>query len=596
MRALLKPRPYQEDALQALTGKERELVVLPTGGGKTVVFAHKGARYIEANRGFRFIVLVHTDELVAQAYEKLLKIAPHLNIGIVKGSRREIHADGIVASVQTLRNDKVLQSITCVGLIIVDEAHHALAASYIKIMRHFGSFDGRCETVGFTATPMRGDGKSLYPTWERVAFQRDISWMVRKRYLVPPKGKAVQVPDLDLRNVKATRADYRDGELGEALAESLAPELVAKAWLEHAEGRKTLGFAPTVESAGVFAAAFEDAGIPCAVIHGGLPLGDKDNPAPGTRRRILADHRAGKFKVLWNCMILTEGYDDPEVSCIIVARPTKSKGLYIQIVGRGLRVDEGRPYEEQDCLILDVVGAAGIHADLRSLADLSEKPIKEGEAHSGKTLIELEDEFDAGEGVEADTPQFYTGDVVVTDFDPLGNASSKVWLKTKGGTFFIPAGMSAYVFICQYPEPGQWSVAWCTKEPSQRRYDCGEGEEGVPRLTCTCGMRCPGRPVGMTIHRGLPLDQAMIWAGDLAVDMGTDLNTAKKAAPWRKKPASPKLISFAKGLGIKLTEVRDPASGMVTGVRERMGEVSDRVTIVTGGRRIDPLVERLRQR
>lgn len=600
MKQALPLRPYQRESLEALTGKERELIVLPTGGGKTVVFSHKSLRFLADHRGSRVIVLVHTDELVAQAHEKITKVAPKLDVGIVKGTRRDFYADVIVASVQTLRNPKVHTQITCVGLIIVDEAHHALANSYITIMKHFGCFEAdasgglRCQTVGFTATPMRGDGKSLFPTWTRVAFQRDISWMVRKRYLVPPRGKAVRVPDLDLRKVKSTSKDFREGELGEALAESLAPELVAKAWLEHATApgssgyRKTLGFAPTVDSASVFAAAFEDLGVSCAVIHGGLPEGSRENPAPGTRRRILADHRAGKFQVLWNCMILTEGYDDPSVSCIIVARPTKSKGLYIQIVGRGLRVDEELPYEGQDCLILDVVGAAGIHSDLRSLADLSERPLKAEDAHSSKTLVELEDEFDAGLGLEEEAPAFYTGEVEVHDFDPLGNATSKVWLKTKGGNFFVPAGTRAYVFIMQYPEPGQWSVCWCGKESMDQ---FTPDAEGIPR---------PGgpgrRPIGMTVHRGLPLDQAMVWAEDLAVDMGVDLNTARKNAPWRKKPASLKLINYAKALGVPLTPIMDPASGLVTGVKERMGELSDKVTMVAATRRIDPMVKAVLER
>jgi superfamily II DNA or RNA helicase len=636
VRAILKPRPYQREALDALTGKERELIVLPTGGGKTVVFAHLSAEFLAAHRDLRVIVVVHTDELVKQAYDKIRRVAPHLSIGILKGTRREVTADVVVASVQTLKGDKALQSLTCVGLIIIDEAHHVLAASYQKVLTYFGAFDDKVQVVGFTATPMRGDGKSLFPTFTRVAFQRDISWMIRKRYLKPPRGKTVRVPDLDLRKVKSTKADYREGELGEALAESLAPELVAKAWLEHAittcpdccKGpdddpiawcdcipheecagpcrnrahaaghghRKSLGFAPTVASAEVFAEAFRDAGIKCEVIHGGLPDGDEQNPEPGTRRRILADHREGLFPVLWNCMILTEGYDDPEVSCIVMARPTKSKGLYIQIVGRGLRVDEALPWEGQDCLLLDVVGSATLHGDLRCLADLSERPLKEEDARSGKTLVELEDEFDAGPGIAPDGPEWYAGPVEVHDFDPLGNATSKVWLKTKGGTYFVPSGKSAYVFICQYPAPGQWSVAWCTTGTMDRRYDCGEGEEGVPRPHCTCGNRCPGRPVGMTIHRGLPLDQAMVWAEDLAVDMGTDLNASNKRAPWRKRPASEKLVTLARGLGIKLTETRDAQSGMVLGVQERMGEVSDKVTVVLGSRRIDPLVARIRQR
>lgn len=578
MKQALPLRGYQREALASLNGTERELIVLPTGGGKTVVFSHGSLEFLKEHKGSRVIVVVHTDELVQQAYEKIKKVAPKLNVGIVKGARKDIYADVIVASVQTLRNPKVHSAITCVGLLIIDEAHHALAASYITVMKHFGSFDGRCQTVGFTATPMRGDGKTLFPTWERVAFQRDISWMVRKRFLVPPKGKAVRVPDLDLRKVKMSGKDYRDGELGEALSESLAPELVAQAWMEHAKERKTLGFAPTVASAEVFAQAFTDLGIESAVIHGGLPLEQ--------RKAILRAHRTGMVRVLWNCMILTEGYDDPSVSCIIVARPTKSKGLYIQIVGRGLRVDEELPYEGQDCLVLDVVGAAGIHTDLRSIADLSERKITEDQAHSGTSLVDLEDLLDAGEGVEADAPGLYLGPVEVHDFDPLGNTTTKVWLKTKAGTYFVPAGTDAYVFICQYPEPGQWSVAWAGKNAGNT---FKEDVDGIPRPGA-------GRNVGMTAHRGLSLEAAMVWAEDLAVDMGVNLNTAKKSAPWRKKSASEKLVTFASRLGIKLTPIVDEASGMPMGVREKAGEVSDRVTIVLGSQRLDPLVKLVQER
>lgn len=584
MKQALPLRRYQREALDALTGKERELVVLPTGGGKTVVFSHQILEFLLANKSHRAIVLVDTDELVEQAYEKIKKIAPKLDVGIVKAKRLDIHADVIVASVQTLRNPKVHTRITCVGLLIVDEADGAVAPSYVTVMKHFGCFDldatgsPRCRTVGYTATPMRGDGKSLFPTWERVAFQRDISWMVRKRYLIPPRGKAVRVPDLDLRKVKSTKADYRDGELGEALAESLAPELVAQAWMEHAKERKTLGFAPTVASAEVFAKAFTDLGIESAVVHGGMPLEQ--------RKAILRAHRTGMIRVLWNCMILTKGYDDPTISCIIMARPTKSKRLYIQIVGRGLRVDEELPYDGQDCLIMDVVGAAGIHTDLRSIADLSERPLKEKDTRDGKTLIELEDEFDAGEGVEPEAPAFYMGEVEVHDFDPLGNTTTKVWLKTKGGTFFVPAGTDAYVFICQYPEPGQWSVCWAGKNSGNT---FKEDVDGIPRPGA-------GRNVGMTAHRGLSLEAAMVWAEDLAVDMGVNLNTARKSAPWRKKPASEKLVNFANRLGVKLTPVVDEASGMPMGVKEKAGEVSDRVTIVLGSQRLDPLVKLVQER
>lgn len=577
----LKLRTYQREALDALIERFREdaaqrlAVVLPTGGGKTVCFAHQALEHLEAHPADRVVVLVHTDELVSQAYQKIKDVAPGLNVGIVKAARRDVVADVIVASVHTLRNPLVRDRVKRVSLVIVDECHHALAKSYVDILTAFGCFDGRCRAVGYTATLMRGDGKSLFPVWQDVAFQRDISWMVRKRHLKPPHGTAIHVPDLDLRSVKSTRSDYREGELGEALAESLAPELVVKGWLEHAEDRKTLGFFPTVASAIVFQEAFRAAGIGAEVIYGAMPLED--------RRRVLAEHRAGKFPVLVNCMILTEGYDDPEVSCIIVGRPTKSRGLYIQMAGRGLRVDPARPYEDQDCLLLDVVGASAIH-DLRSIADLSERPLKPEEARDGRTLIDLEDEFDAGPGVEMDEPQWYTGDVVVSEFDPLGAPSTKVWLKTRGGTFFVPAGKGGYVFIAQYPTPGQWSVCWAGTSPAIR---FTEDHEGIPRQDPK------GRPVGMTVHRGLPLEQALTWAEDLAVDMGaaTLNNTARKAA-WRKRLATEAQVKWARSLGCKL-QTETSASGIVT-VTERAGSVSDKIDTVLATQRLDPLVKALR--
>jgi len=566
-------RPYQRQALDAVRekineGLRRIPVVLPTGGGKTVCFAHQAMEWLAEHPGDRVVVLVHTDELVMQSYQKIKDVAPDLDVGIVKAARRDYLADVIVASVQSLRSAAARRQLRSVGLVIVDECHHAVAKTYMDILTDLGCFGGSCTAVGYTATLVRGDGKSLYPTWQDVAFTRDISWMVRKGYLIPPRGIAVEVPDLDLRNVKATRADYREGELGEALAESLAPELVAKAYLEHAGGRRAILFAPTVASAEVFAGALDEMGVTAGVVHGGMPLDE--------RRTVLERHRSGLIEVLCNCMILTEGYDDPGVSCIIVARPTKSRGLYIQVVGRGLRVDPTVPYEEQDCLILDVVGANAIH-DLRTVIDLSERRIDPKEAHSGRTLIELEDDLWDGGGVGPDETAVYRGETVMREFDPMGRPSTRVWIRTKGGTYFVPAGKRGYVFVMEWPAAGQWSVAWCSTES---RYKLAPNSDGVPREVLY-----GGRQVGMTGHKALPLDQALVWAEDLALEMGAaSLNTASKAAPWRKKPASEALRGFASRLGIQIKQ----------GVRA--GELSDQITEILGTRRIDPIVRKVRER
>lgn len=566
--ALLPLRPYQEEALQALIKewaegeRNRLAIVLPTGGGKTVCFAHLAARHIAEHPAERVIILVHTDELVRQSVKKVLDVAPHLEVGIVQGKRNDVRADVIVASVMSLRSKARRDQIRGVGLVIVDECHHATAATYRAILEHFGCFGGRVKAAGFTATLMRADAGDLTKVWGHSAvFTLPISWMVRRRFLIPPRGKAVVVPDLNLANVKSTKADYREGELGEALSESLAPELIAKAVKEHAPDRKTLAFFPTVASGYVFAEAFEAEGIPCEVIHGALPIEE--------RRAILLRHRKGT--VVANCMVLTEGYDDPEVDCIVIGRPTKSKGLYIQIVGRGLRVDESRPYDEQDCLLLDVVGASAMH-DLRSLSDLSEKPIPK-DPDGTKTLIELEDELDAGEGVEADEVEFYRGPVEVHDFDPLAQKSSKAWNRTKKGAFFLPVGKgTGYVFLV--PAAGKtYTVAWCSISSTRSLYLCG----GVPREVCRCGGQCKKRPGALTEHRELSLEMAMSWAEDLAVDMGTSLQPNKRA-PWRRAAPSDKMKGLARVRGVTVKELMSA------------GELSDAIAKVEASSRVDPIV------
>jgi ATP-dependent helicase IRC3 len=563
MLTALPLRAFQADALDALTGKERELISIPTGGGKGVMIAHAALRAVTADPTKRVLVGVHTEELVGQLFKTICDVAPGLDVGIVKAQEHDdTDAQVIVFSVQTMRNKARRDRVKDVGTLIWDEAHHATAQSYRTVTEHFKG----ATLVGFTATPERGDRTTLAGVWDRVAFSRDVSWMVRKGWLIPPRGKAIEVPDLDLRTVKRSGGDYQDGALGDALADSLAPGIVAKAWLEHAAGRKTIAFFPTVDSCYTFAEVFQEHGIDARVVHGGLPAAE--------RKQILADHRAGVFPVLVNCMILTEGYDDPSIGCVLIGRPTRSRPLHMQIAGRGLRVDPARPYPEQDCLLLYVVGNAPI-PELRTMADLSDRPI---EMKEGRTLVELEDEFDAGAGVALDPPVYYAGEVVTRDFDPLARKSSKVWIRTKGGSYFVPAGKHAYVFICEYPEPGLWSVAWCST------YSNGKllvGEDGVPRPKVVMGSGA--RSVGMTAHRGLPLDQAMVWAEDLAVDMGMDsMVLANKKAPWRRGRPSEKTVALARALGIEPHE------------NENAGKLSDRIGIELGSQRIDPLVRGMR--
>jgi superfamily II DNA or RNA helicase len=609
---LLKLRDYQDAAITALmkgfdSGDDRLAVVVPTGGGKTVIFSHLSDGYVTRSGGRRVLILAHTDELVRQAAKKLHDVAPHLKVGIVKANVRETTATVIVASVQSLRDARRRDEIKNVGLVIVDECHHATAKTYRDILTHYGCFEpsetcpvcegksepspeGYCEAchstgavrsgalaAGFTATLMRGDKASLAEVWQKVAYRKDISFMIRRGYLIEPRGKRVEVDDLDLSKVKKSGGDYQAGDLGAALEASLAPEVVAKAYVEHASDRAGILFAPTVEAAYTFADELNVNGIKTETIHGALPTEE--------RRDILRRFDAGEIQVISNCMVLTEGFDAPRVSCVVIARPTKSAPLYQQMVGRGLRPDPTRPREGQDCLILDVVGASHQHG-LASLIDLSERKLKE--LGDGQGLIEAEDALDALEAEEeagANIPDtfFHDGPTVAVDFDPLADASSRLWLKTTGGTWFLSAGAgprAVYVFLtpaapsacpdvseeCLYcdgtgvvaPAPGTWDVVWSTKTA----YDSRDGKRG-----------------DVTEHRGIGLELAFSWGEDVAVEMGgeTGSMTLNKKASWRRGMPSDKQLTMCRQRGIEVPE------------GATKGDVSTLIDTHMASKRIDPI-------
>lgn len=538
---LLPLRDYQRKTIEALrkewdAGRYRLAAVLPTGAGKTVVFGHLIKQWVELNPGKRVVVLAHTDELVDQAYKKLHAVAPHLKAGIVKAARNEVTATVIIASVQSLRSAKRRKMIKNVGLVIVDECHHAAAKTYRDILDEYGCMTGAAHAAGFTATLSRGDNKSLADIWEAVAYRRDIAFMIRSRYLINVRGKRIEVDDLDLKRVRKSGGDFQASSLGDAMEASIAPQRVAEAYQEHAADRSGILFAPTVSAAYAFADALNEVGIKAETIHGQLPMPE--------RRAIIERLNDGTTQVIANCMVLTEGFDSPRVSCVVVARPTRVPGLYQQMVGRGLRVDPTRPYEEQDCLILDVVGASQIHG-LASLVDLSEKPIKLKE---DQLLTDAEDELDdEDDGTFPTVKLLHDGPVKVVDFDPLAASSRQVWLRTGSGVMFLSVGKEqedgVYVFLIPSTQPdadpGTYDVLWCTKSPYANR----DGSRG-----------------GITEHVAVPLEAAFAWGEEVASDMrpfGT-LDTLSKRAGWRTRAATDNAKSYARQLGCT---VPDDATG-----------------------------------
>ncbi|MBN8868012.1 MAG: DEAD/DEAH box helicase [Solirubrobacterales bacterium] len=343
-------RDYQEEALVAIDlnlerGFDRQMLVFPTGAGKTVTFGMGMSRRHARNpRGLPSLVIAHRDELISQAVDKLCEIDPDLefSIGVVKGKKNQIDRPFVVASIQTLARENRLRQVPREWhTIVVDEAHHAASDSYTKVLNYL-----QAELyLGVTATPDRTDSRRLDKVFPKVAMEVSIDELIQRGYLVAPRGKRIGI-EVDLGSVKQRGGDFQDGALGEALEAANAPTEILSAYLEHGENRKGLIFCPTVSMAHHTADVLRAAGVAAEALDG--------TTKSHQRRAILERLRSGQTRLVVNCGVLTEGFDEPSVSLIVVARPTKSRSLYCQIIGRGLRLHP----DKTDCLVLDLAGAS----------------------------------------------------------------------------------------------------------------------------------------------------------------------------------------------------------------------------------------------
>lgn len=356
-------RPYQEAALEASAqaeaeGCRRQLIVLPTGGGKTVVFGSLLRR-----RGGRSLVLAHRDELLQQAKDKIQQVWPQARVGIVRGSLNESNADVVVASVQTLgREARRAKLRGPFQTIVIDEAHHIGAPSYGAILAHYGADDPLI--VGVTATPYRDSGRSITrdaegasgkEEFERCVFSMGIVDAIEQGFLCQIEGRLVHLKGLDLNAVRTKRGDLDTSQLEKMLASANWHEHLFQAYREHCSDRRTVLFIPPrVEMAYFLAEYFNSQGVNLVAV-----TGEQD---AATRQVIYRKFAAGEIPALVNCEVLTEGWDEPSVDCVLMARPTKSKNVYVQAVGRGLRLYPGK----RECLVVDVCGVTQRH-DLMSL-------------------------------------------------------------------------------------------------------------------------------------------------------------------------------------------------------------------------------------
>lgn len=326
-------RPYQQKAKDAVfeqwdNGIRKTLLVLPTGCGKTIVFAKVTEDCVR--KGERVLILAHRGELLDQAADKLKKTTG-LNSAIEKAESSCLGSwfRVVVGSVQTLMREKRLGQFPedYFNTIIIDEAHHCISDSYQKVLKHFPE----AHVLGVTATPDRGDMRNLGQYFESLAYEYTLPKAIKEGYLTPIKALTIPLK-IDMSGVSVQAGDFKASDIGTALDPYL--EGIAREMQKYCADKKTVVFLPLVKTSQKFRDVLNNYGFQAAEVNG-----DSQD-----RAEILSDFESGKYNVLCNSMLLTEGWDCPSVDCVVVLRPTKVRGLYCQMVGRGTRLSPGKEH------------------------------------------------------------------------------------------------------------------------------------------------------------------------------------------------------------------------------------------------------------
>ena len=551
--AQLGLRDYQEGAIGEVEdtykkespnghGAYRASVVAATGTGKTTIFTALALRFLERKPEAKVLVIAHRNELLTQAKNRIDTCVAGMDgfnatTGIIKGRKNQHDADILIASVQTASRANRLTALRNALahngdenlLIIVDECHHATAASYRKILDFFPE----AKKVGFTATMMRAGKDDLSTVWDGVVYNYEMEDAIEEGYLCALSGRTVQLDDFDLSKVKMKGGDFAAADLAEALKESeSAKTRVASEWVEHAGGRQTIIFCPSVQTGEdwteFFNGYFSERGHHRAeMITGDTPVED--------RTAIYGRYGSGETKFLVNCMVLTEGFDAPCAKCVIITRLTGSEGLYRQMVGRVLR-----PYEGQSALIIDVVGVSAKHSLCTSAVVFPDKEEKEKQEREERDKTEKRERIEKSLQHISDLPGME--ELTFEDIN-LFEGQTCAWVMALRGTdglWCLPCGTTTY-----FPWPsaveGLWDV-WAIEKT--QAYETKFFQK----------------------RRDLSWTKAVELCSRIA--LGDASNLVRTTARWRKEDPTPGQIKFARTLGLDLSQYKTKGelSGAISGV------------------------------
>jgi ATP-dependent helicase IRC3 len=364
-------RDYQQECLESVisemkAGVNRQLISLPTGSGKTIIMAA-----IAKLLNKKTLVIAHREELIQQAYDKFKLFWPDVDIGICMAEKNEIEQQVVIASIQSCSRPKRLARLKELGfdLVLIDEAHHSASDSYQTVVKELGfSADSNKLLIGVSATIKRADNLELGDTFDKVIFGRSIGTMIKAGYLAPVIGRRI-LTNFSLKGVSVLNGDFAISDLAEAVNTVERNQFISSKFVEYAKDRKAIAFCCDVQHCKDLADAFSARGIASSAVWGEMDTLE--------RKSTLEAFKNNQIQILTSCGILTEGYDEPSVNSIVMARPTRSTALYIQCVGRGLRLWPGK----QNCLVLDFTDTShnldGIMSLSKTIPEAFE--MKEGE-------------------------------------------------------------------------------------------------------------------------------------------------------------------------------------------------------------------------
>ncbi len=361
-------RPRQEESvtkcIEALNTKGNTLLVAATGYGKTVVTSDIIGK-IKSNKT---LVIQHRDELTNQNLGTFSRLNPSIATSIVNGDNKDYSGKTIFTMAQTMSREKNLWNLPPIDLCVIDEAHHAASDSYLKILDHAKSLNPNLKIFGVTATPNRGDGKTLGKIWNNCADQVHIGELIMSGLLVPPVTYQIDLGCNDkLKEVRQTMNDFNMQDVEDIMNKQAHNKSVVKHWMDKAGDRKTIIFCSTVAHGISVLDEFMSSNINAELITGETPEAE--------RKEIYENYDYGNTQVLISVMVLTEGFDSQPTSCVILLRPSSYKSTMIQMIGRGLRIvdpDKFPGVDKRDCIVLDFGISSSLHGTLEQEVNLLE--------------------------------------------------------------------------------------------------------------------------------------------------------------------------------------------------------------------------------